>query len=132
MWRSKKLIVGVVLAAVLLAGSMGGVALAQTENGDDSQPETLLARVAEKLGINQQELEDAFAQAKSEMQTEAMQNRLQDMIDQGVITQEEADQYQEWCQARPDVPAGFGFKGHGGFRCRGEPRGFGKLCAPAE
>ncbi|MFC1937435.1 hypothetical protein ACFLWY_02600 [Chloroflexota bacterium] len=132
MWRSKKLIVGVVLAAVLLAGSMGGVALAQTENGDDSQPETLMARVAEKLGINQQDLEDAFAQAKSEMQTEAMQNRLQDMIDQGVITQEEADQYQEWRQAKPDIPARFGFKGHGGFRCMGEPRGFGKLCAPAE
>ena len=34
MWRSKKVIVGTVLAAVLLFGSIGGVVMADT--GDDS------------------------------------------------------------------------------------------------
>jgi len=103
MWRRKKFIVVALLAAVVLVGSTAGVVLAQTENGDDSQPKTLLARVAEKLGINQQELEDAFAEAQSEMRDEALDSRLQNLVKEGKITQEEADQYKAWQQARPDM-----------------------------
>ena len=116
MWRSKKFIIVGVLAAVVLVGSIGGVVLAQTENGDDSQPKTLLARVAEKLGINQQELKDAFAEAQSEMWDEALDSRLQNLVKEGKITQEEADQYKAWQQAKPDTPLpgrferGFGFR----------------------
>jgi len=124
MWRRKKFIVVALLAAVVLVGSIGGVVLAQTENGDDSQPKTLLARVAEKLGINQQKLEDAFAEAQSEMWDEALDSRLQYLVDQGKITQDEADQYKEWWQSRPDVPIRFGFRGRGGLRV------WGGLCAP--
>lgn len=126
MWRSKKVIVGAVLAVVLLFGSLGGVALAN--NGDDSAPKArfgeLLDRVSEiyqeKTGANldQEALKDAFAQARNEMQKEATQNRLKSMVEQGMITQEQADEFLQWQQSRPDVPFGFGFKGHGG------PRGF--------
>ncbi|MFC1986230.1 hypothetical protein ACFLWC_04480 [Chloroflexota bacterium] len=103
MWRRKKFIVIALLATVVLAGSIGGVALAQTENEDDSQPKTLLARVAEILDIDQQKLEDAFAQAQSEMRDEALDSYLQNLVKEGNITQEEADQYKAWCQARPDM-----------------------------
>ena len=102
MWRSKKFILVALLAAMVLAGSTAGLVLAQ-ENGDDSQPKTLLARVAEKLGINQQELEDAFAEAQSEMRDEALDSRLQNLVDEGKITQDEADQYKAWLQATPDM-----------------------------
>ncbi|MFC1989151.1 hypothetical protein ACFLVW_01075 [Chloroflexota bacterium] len=132
MWRNKKLIVGVVLASVLLVGSIGGVALAQTENGDDSQPKTLMARVAEILVVDQQALEDAFAQARSEMRDEALDSHLQRLVDEGKITQEEADQYKAWQQAKPDIQAEDGFRGHGGMRGFGGTRGFGGPCAPAE
>ncbi len=103
MWRRKKIIIIGLLATVLLVGSVGGVAFAQTENGDDSQPKTLLARVAEKLEIGQQELEDAFAEAKSEMRDEALDSYLQKLIDAGKITEEEAVQYKAWLQAKPDM-----------------------------
>jgi hypothetical protein len=103
MWRRKKFIIVGVLAAVLLVGSIGGVALAQTENGDDTQPETLLARVADILGIDQQTLEDAFAQAQTEMRDEALDNYLDNLVNEGTITQEQADQYRAWHQARPDM-----------------------------
>jgi len=103
MWRRKKFIVVAVLAAVILAGSVGGVALAQTGNGDDSQPKTLIARVAEILGIDQQKLEDAFAQARSEMRDEALDSYLHDLVEQGTITEEQAVQYKAWWQARPDI-----------------------------
>jgi hypothetical protein len=134
MWRSKKLIIVAVLAAVLLAGSIGGIALA-ADNGDNSQPKTqgddLLAKVCtiyqQKTGvtIDQAALKDAFTQARSEMQKEREQARLQNLVKQGTITQEQADQYLNWWQSKPDVPFGFGFRGHGGFPGKGGP------CAPS-
>ena len=142
MWRRKKFLLVGLLAAVLLIGSIGGVALA-TDNGDDSQPEArygaLWDRVSEvyeqKTGValDQEALKAAFAQAQSdmraevlqklrEMETEALQNRLQNLVDEGKITQGEADQYLEWWQSRPDVSVGFSFRGMGG------PRGWGGRC----
>jgi len=64
MWKSKKFILIAVLTAVVVGGTIGGIALAHTGNGDDSQPKTLMTRVAEILGIDQQKLEDAFAHAR--------------------------------------------------------------------
>ena len=133
MWRSKKLIVGVVLAAALLFGSLGGVALA-ADNEDDSQPGALFGALwdkvcaiyEEKTGdtLDQEALKDSFVQARSEMRAEALQNRLQSLVDEGQITQEQADEYLEWQQSRPDVPVQFGFRGMGGMR------GFGAPCIP--
>jgi len=133
MWRGKKVMV-IALAAVLLVGSSVGVVAAQ--NGDDSQPnaanQTLLDRVCEiyeentGTTVDQQALQDAFAQARSEIQAEAMQNRLANLVEQGRITQDEADQYLEWWQSRPDVPVRFGFRGMGG------PLGWGGPGAPTE
>lgn len=118
MWKSKKFFLVVVLAVVVLVGGAAGIVLAQTEEGDGSQPETLLARVAGILNIDQAELADAFAQARSEMRAEALDRYLQYQVDQGKITQDEADQYKEWWQARPDtsLPKPFGRFGSHGFR----------------
>ena len=66
MWRSKKFIIIALLVAVVLVGSITGVVLAQTEDEGDSQSKTLLSRVADILGIDQQTLEDAFAQAQEQ------------------------------------------------------------------
>jgi hypothetical protein len=128
MTRSKKFVLVTLLATVALVGSISGVAAAQ--NGDDSQPnaanqmanQTLLDRVCEiyqentGVAIDPQALEDAFAQAQSEKLQEALDSRLQYLVDQDKITQSEADQYKEWWQSRPDVPLGLGFGGHGGLR----------------
>lgn len=66
MWRTKKLIICVVLAVVLLFGIIGGVALAQ-EN-EDSQPRIgFLERLADKLGITVQELKDKIAEVRAEL-----------------------------------------------------------------
>lgn len=127
MRRSKKFVLVTVLATVVLVGSITGVVLAQ--NGDDSQPkagpEALLGRVCEiyqqNTGdeIDPEALKDAFAQVKSEMRVEALQNRLQYLVEQGRITQDEADQYLEWQKSRPEVPVGFGFRGRCGHPCWG-------------
>ncbi|MCD6599662.1 MAG: hypothetical protein J7L19_03725 [Dehalococcoidia bacterium] len=120
MWRKKKLIIAAVLAIVVLIGVAGGSVLAQNGNGSEiqfqSQRAALLDRVCEiyeentGTTIDQEELRDAFAQATSEMQNEAIQNRLQRMVQEGRMTQGEADQCLEWWQARPDVAARFGLR----------------------
>jgi hypothetical protein len=142
MWRGKKVMV-IALAAILLVGSSVGVVLA-ADNGDEagSPPEAqhwaLLDRVCEiyeentGTTVDQQALQDAFAQARSEIQAEAMQNRLANLVNEGQITQDEADQYLEWWQSRPDVAVGFGFRGHGGFCGMGGPLGWGGPGAPTE
>lgn len=71
MWRSKKFIVGAVLATVLLAGSLGGIALAnegEDDNGADYQPGMeFLERLAGKLGIDVQELIDKIGEVREEL-----------------------------------------------------------------
>jgi len=55
------------------------------------------------VAVDSEQLKDALDQARSEMQDEALESRLQDLVDEGKITQEEADQYLEWWQSRPDI-----------------------------
>ncbi len=141
MWKSKKFILIAVLVALVLVGSLAGVAFAQTGSASDGSGKTLLARVAAILGIDQQKVEDAFAQAQSEMQEEALDSYLKNLVDQGKITQEQADQYKKWWQSRPDMgqyrqqlkewqeampdlPFGFGFRGYRGFHGVGGFRGW--------
>jgi hypothetical protein len=132
MRRSKKFVLATALAAVVLVGSITGVVLAQ--NGDDSQPQArhgaLLERVCAiyedntGVAIDPEALKDAFAQAQREMRAEAVRNRLQSLVGEGKITQDEADQYLEWWQSKPDVPLIFRFR----ERCG--PLGWGGLRVP--
>jgi uncharacterized membrane protein len=100
------IIIGVVVA-LLLAGTIAGVAYAQTGT-DTGTGKTFVARVAEILGIDQQKVQDAFTQAQKEMQNEALDKWLNNMVSAGRMTQAQADEYKQWIQARPDVPGVFG------------------------
>ena len=112
MWRRKKLIVVAVLVAVMLAGSIGGAVFA-ADNEDESQPEARYGALWDKVSeiyeqktgvaLDQEALKDAFAQAQSEIGAEALDSYLQNLVDQGKITQEEADQFKAWLQAKPDM-----------------------------
>jgi len=138
MWRSKKMIISLVLASVLLLGSLGGIALA-ADDEEDSQPGAFLGTLWEKVSalyeqktgdtLDQDALKEALTEAQAEMRTEALQDHLQNLVEQEQITQEEADQYLEWWQARPDGTLGFGFGGRG-FRSMGGMRGFGGMFGP--
>ncbi len=86
-----------------------------------TQQEALLDRACaiyeENTGvaIDPEQLQVALDQARSEMQDEALKSWLQNLVDEGKITQEEADQYLEWWQARPDITSpGTNGYGHGG------------------
>ena len=123
MWRGKKLLIAALLTAVLLAGCIGGVVLA---GSDSTSTKSLFARVAAILGIDQQKVESAFNQAQREMQTEALASQLKSLVDQGTITQAQADQYLQWWKSKPDLPGVPGAPGlPGGHGFRGLPPGAG-------
>jgi len=116
--KKRKWFVPVVVVSVLLIGGVvGGVIVAADDSSsnieDQSQAidrnQALLERVCaiyeEQTGvaIDSEQLKDALEQARGEMRDEALENWLQDLVDNGKITQKEADQYLEWWQSRPDV-----------------------------
>lgn len=69
MWRSKKLIICVALALVLLLGSLGGVAFAQ-ENEDGRPGAVFLEKLAEKLGISVDELQAKITEVREDVREE--------------------------------------------------------------
>ncbi len=128
MSRNKKVIIGSILVAVILVGSMVGIVLA-ADTGDGAQPgarfENMFNRVAEiyqqKTGtsLDQAALKESFAEARNEIcpegmknhgprNPEDMQNRFQSMVEQGKLTQEQVDALKQWKDARPDIPLPFG------------------------
>ena len=126
MWKSKKFILLAVLTAVILVGSIAGVVYAQEEDEEDASPKAvLLEKVADKLGIDLQQLEDAFTEAIAEIRDEAQLKWLEKAVEEGLITEEEAAEYSEWWSGKPDIQFGSGGfgqlerRGFGGPRMRG-------------
>jgi len=98
-----KVILPVLLAAAMLVATMPATALAQDEPGSPRRT-ALVARAAEILNIDQQEFEDAIKQARQELREEALNSRLQELVEEGTLTQQQVDEYQAWLEARPDIP----------------------------
>ena len=77
--------------------------------GEGVRPkDAVIAKVADILGITVDQLTDATEQARLELQQEAQERirerneeRLQNAVDNGTITEEEANQIREWWQNRP-------------------------------
>lgn len=162
----KKLIITAVLCVVVLAAVLGGFAIASADDEDTANvtasPRTdLLEKVAEiyeqntGTAINPVELEKAFQEAHTAMQSARLDQVLQALVEKGKITQEEADQwkawwnsrpdnaltdeFKSWLEARPDIPAFFGgMQGtmpfgrmHRAFADDGKTFGFGfRHCLP--
>jgi hypothetical protein len=153
MRRSRKLILIALLGIVVLAGSIGGVALANTGGEEESQPEARFGAFLEKVceiynantdpediypDIDCEALKEAFAEARSQMRPEGMPNRgemdpeamlerLENLHNQGKISDEQYAKMTERIESMPDNLPGFGLRGSHGFR--GFHR-FGGPCAP--
>jgi hypothetical protein len=113
MRKNRKFLVIGIIVAVLLAGTIAGVALAQTSTtpAKPKPGDAIMARVASILGIDQTKLEDAFAKAQKEAADSALDARLKQMVDAGRMTQAQADQYKSWWQSRPQTVPGAGADG---------------------
>ena len=94
----KRLVVISVTAALILLGIFGGIAAAQWQEEDKTirGPDTLISKMAEILGIDEDRVEQAFKQAASETRDERMKNHLARLVETGKITQEQANHKFEW------------------------------------
>ncbi len=105
MWKSKKfIIITAVVAVVILIGATAGVALAANAEDADREPGELLVRVAEILGIPQDDLVNAFKQASQELREQRRDQYFQKLVGEGELTEEQADEYRQWMESKPDVP----------------------------
>ena len=114
MMRKKKLVIisVAIVLVVLVGGILGGVVYAQSGSTRDNSPRnTIFAKVASILGIDQAVLEDAFTQAEQEVRSDALNNRLQALVEAGKITQDQADEYLQWWQSQPTLPEGLNLPG---------------------
>ena len=120
------------LAGVLVIGVTGGAVLAQGDGTSSDSPfKGFASRVASILGLTEAEVQEAFQQASTEMEDEALQRKLNRMVERGKLTQQEADEYLTWYKDRPQsLRQGpgfrrFGARGFFGGFMRGGHRGAG-------
>jgi hypothetical protein len=129
--RKRKWFISVVMSIVLIGGIAGGVMVAADDSSSNvdqqSQPldryqllfDRACAIYQENTGvaIDSEQLKDALDQVQSELWDEALESKLQNLVKDGKMTQEEADNYLEWWQSRPDLEVplpGLGGPGCGG------------------
>lgn len=118
-------VIPVAVALLAIGVVTAGAALAQESGTEGSSTiSSFASRVASILGLDEARVQEAMDQAQRELQEEALKSRLDALVEAGRITQEQADQYFQWYQSRPDnfpgLGFGFGHRGHGhrmkGFR----------------
>ena len=103
----KRLLLGVAAAGLIAVGLLGGVVLAQEgkeADTDDAGSQTIFERVADILdvdGVDADALEDAFKQAKHDMETDRVGDFLDGLVEKEVVDRETADSYLEWYGDRP-------------------------------
>ncbi len=134
MKRRTKVLLVVVAGLLVIAGIFGATA-AFADNSTSGNGTTPAADLMQKIADNYQAitgqtldttaLQQAFQQAQTQIQQDNLKTFLDKLVTDGVITQDQTDQYLEWFNSRPDVPQ---LNGNGGFfgRLFG-PRGFGHL-----
>jgi low affinity Fe/Cu permease len=122
--KKRWVLVSAIVAMIAVGVVTTGVILAQETDAGDSPMSSFTSRVARILNLDEAQVQDAIDQALREMKDESVRHKLDRLVEQERITQEQADEYFEWYQSRPDNFPGFGERkwefgrdGHGhGFR----------------
>jgi len=106
MSKKVKVLISVLLVALLLTVGATATVMAEGEEETAPPPEAgtngLLERVAGILGIDEEDLSNAFGQARQEMCEDAFTSHINQAVEEGLITQEQADEILEWWLQRPD------------------------------
>jgi hypothetical protein len=122
MWRHKRLFIISVITVVVLGGTLGGFAMANADSqssppvqsvtlaADDNPVSALLDKIAtiyeQKTGqtLDTQALLDSLKQAQQEIRNDKLSAFLDNLVKNGKITADQAQQYKDWLNAKPDVP----------------------------
>ena len=122
-----RIIMPIGIAVVAIAAISVSVILAQENEKGGSDASMLASKVAEILGLDAAEVDDAINQARRELRDEAIRKKLNALVEKGQLTQEQTDEYLNWIQSRPKDISALGkqffgkmghhkdWKGHGHF-----------------
>lgn len=125
MSKKVKVLISVLAAVVLLTVGSAATVMAQEETTPAPETNTtstngLFARVADKLGITEEELNNAFEEARQELREEAFIRWLDKAVEEGRITEDEAEEIEEWWGQRPEaLDEGLLKRAMGAFGIRG-------------
>ena len=101
--KNGKLLLGLFTVGLLALAITGGAIWAQEgDTQDDGAGKSKAARVAEILGLGEEEVQDAFKQAGKEMRDDRFQARMDRLVANGQMTEDEAAEAVEWFQSRPE------------------------------
>ena len=129
MSKKMKVLLSVLVAILVL--TVGGTTMAMAQEDEELEPQDeefttevesncFLTRVAEILGIPEEELIESFQQARQEMMEERWEETsnqaLEKAVAEGLLTPEEAEEIREWWEEKPEALS-CGFLRHAfGFR----------------
>ncbi|MFC1859995.1 hypothetical protein ACFLYC_00240 [Chloroflexota bacterium] len=105
MSKKLKVLISAVVVALLLTVGATVTVMAEEEEitpAEESGENALMVRVAEILGIDEADLTAAFNQAYQEMRENTFISRLEKAVEDGDITQEQADEIIEWWGEKPE------------------------------
>ena len=121
----KRFLLPVAATMIVISIFTAGAVMAQEDStGETPAVQSFASRVAAILGLDETTVQDAMDQAHREMRDESLKSKLDAMVEQGRLTQEQADEYYRWYQDRPEGIRGFGGPGPG-FGLGGHGRGHG-------
>lgn len=109
MSKKIKALVAVMVAILVLTAGSAAMVMAQDEEPPPPPPEQeaeanpFLQKIAEILGISVEELNSIFQQARQELKQDAFQQFLNRAVEEGRLTQEEADEISAWWGQRPEA-----------------------------
>jgi len=101
----KFVIAPMLIAAVLVTGTATAAFADDGQAGKRIQwGQQFLAKVAQILNIDQQKLTDAVRQARTELRGQAMETRVDKLLAEGKLTQDQVNQLKAWWNSRPAGP----------------------------
>ena len=96
---TKKIYTGFIIAIISIF-SFTSVAFA--DEPKDKSSNEVLSRAAEILGVDVVDLENALKNAHAEIREKKHESKLQEFVDSGKITQEDADEINLWRESKPE------------------------------
>lgn len=106
MWKDKKFIIIGSLLVVLIAvvSTLGGLALARQYDRSIGPIQVATVEIPR--------LEKDAPLTPGEILNDALDRYLDRLVEDGIITQDEADQFKSWWESKPDIEGTFNFFNH--------------------
>ena len=99
----RRLFLGLAAVAIMASGIAAGVAWTQVAHAqEETAAKGFAARLATILGLEDDVVQDAFKEARSDIQDERFQAKMDRLVESERITQDEADAAIEWYEERPE------------------------------